>query len=410
MNQPSTYAVILAAGSGSRLARAGLPVKKQFLEHQGAPLVWHCARAFARVARMSGLVFVAAPDEVEAVAALVRDWNLRENLGLPYQVVAGGERRQDSVFNGLKAVPVEARFVLIHDAARPFVTPKVIEGVVDALAAGSLAVLPMIPVTDTVKRVRGGHVAETPAREELMAAQTPQGFVREVLAEAFARAAAEDWQVTDDASLAERANVAVSVVPGSPENVKITNPEDLRLLNQDTKTFPVPRVGFGYDVHRFAAPGASNAAGAASKSPPRPLKLGGVPIPGAPEVLAHSDGDVLLHALTDAMLGCLGEGDIGLLFPDTDPAYEGIESGILVSEVLRRFGPAGLAIVHVDLTVIAEVPRLAPHRHVIRDNVADLLGLSLSQVNVKATTEEKLGFTGEKKGLKAVAVVTAVTV
>jgi 2-C-methyl-D-erythritol 4-phosphate cytidylyltransferase/2-C-methyl-D-erythritol 2,4-cyclodiphosphate synthase len=404
MNQPSTYAVILAAGAGSRLAGAGLPVKKQFLEYRGAPLVWHCARAFARVARISGLVFVAPPDEVEAVAALVGDLYARENLGLPYQVVAGGERRQDSVLNGLTAVPTQARFVLIHDAARPFVTPQVIANVVDALIAGSLAALPMIPVTDTVKRVRGGLVAETPAREELMAAQTPQGFVREVLVQAFARAAAEDWQVTDDASLAERANVAVSVVPGSPDNVKITNPEDLRLLSQDAQTFPLPRVGFGYDVHRFAVPGETH------KSPPRPLKLGGVPIPGAPEVLAHSDGDVLLHALADAMLGCLGEGDIGQHFPDTDPAFAGIESGILVSEVLRRFGPAGLTIVHVDLTVIAEVPRLAPHRHVIRDNVADLLGLSLSQVNVKATTEEKLGFTGEKKGLKAVAVVTAVTV
>jgi 2-C-methyl-D-erythritol 4-phosphate cytidylyltransferase/2-C-methyl-D-erythritol 2,4-cyclodiphosphate synthase len=402
MNQ-CTYAVILAAGAGSRLAQAGLPVKKQFLEFQGAPLVWHCARAFARVARVSGLVFVAPPAELEAVRALVDDLNARENLGLPYQVVAGGERRQDSVFNGLTAVPVTARFVLIHDAARPFVTPRVIQNVVDALIAGSQAALPMIPVTDTVKRVRAGQVAETPAREELMAAQTPQGFVREVLAEAFARARAEGWQVTDDASLAERASVPVSVVPGSPDNVKITNPEDLRLLHQDTPPFPVPRVGFGYDVHRFAV------AGETHTSPPRPLKLGGVPIPGAPEVLAHSDGDVLLHALADAMLGCLGEGDIGEHFPDTDPAYAGIESGILVSEVLRRFGPAGLAIVHVDLTVIAEVPRLAPHRRVIRDNVADLLGLSLSQVNVKATTEEKLGFTGKKKGLKAVAVVTAVT-
>ncbi|MBF0482412.1 MAG: 2-C-methyl-D-erythritol 4-phosphate cytidylyltransferase [Desulfovibrionaceae bacterium] len=404
MDQPSAYAVILAAGSGSRLAGAGLAVKKQFFEHRGAPLLWHCARAFARVARISGLVFVAPPDELAAVTALLGDLYARENLGLPYQVVAGGERRQDSVLQGLTAVPREVRFVLIHDAARPFVTPKIIEGVVDALMNGSQAVLPMIAVTDTIKRVRGGLVAETPAREELMAAQTPQGFVRQALAKAFSRALAEDWQVTDDASLAERAGVAVSVVAGAPENMKITNPEDLRLLTQDAPPFPMPRVGFGYDVHRYAAPGQTH------KSPPRPLKLGGVLIAGAPEVLAHSDGDALLHALADAMLGCLGEGDIGEHFPDSDPAFEAIESGILVSEVLRRFAPARLAIVHVDLTVIAETPRLAPHRHVIRDNVADLLGLALSQVNVKATTEEKLGFTGEKKGLKAVAVVTAVTV
>ncbi|MDD4950965.1 MAG: 2-C-methyl-D-erythritol 2,4-cyclodiphosphate synthase, partial [Desulfovibrionaceae bacterium] len=220
----------------------------------------------------------------------------------------------------------------------------------------------------------------------------PQGFKRGLLVRAHALAQEQGWEVTDDASLVERMGEPVLVVPGEEANVKITTPEDLARLNQARPAAPC--VGLGYDAHRYG--------------PGRPLVLGGIPIPNGPRVQAHSDGDVLLHALTDALLGCAGAGDIGLLFPDTDPAFEAMSSSIFVKEALARAQEAGLKIVHADLTVVAQTPKIAPWREQIAENVAGLLGLERGQVNVKATTEEGLGFTGEKKGLKAYALVTAV--
>ncbi|EMG35755.1 4-diphosphocytidyl-2-methyl-D-erythritol synthase [Desulfocurvibacter africanus PCS] len=398
-----TWAVLLAAGSGTRLADACGGRRKQFMEFQGLPLFWHSARTFARVVAIKGLVFVFPPEEIEACAAQVRALDAANSLGLPWLAVAGGARRQDSVRNGLAALPRDCGHVLVHDSARPFMSASLVQRICVALEAGAQSVIPALAVTDTIKRVTGGldggRVAETLLREELAAVQTPQGFDLALLRQAHERAETEDWQVTDDASLMELAGGEVRVVPGEACNVKITNPEDLRLLEEQAMP-EVSVTGFGYDVHRYAH-AAEN-----PKQPARPMVLGTVPIPGAPEVLAHSDGDVLLHALTDAVLGCLGKGDIGTHFPDTDKAWDNAASSLLLSEVLLLARREGLRLMHVDLTVIAQVPKLAPHREEIRKSVANLLGLPAAMVNVKATTEEGLGFTGRREGIKAVALVT----
>jgi 2-C-methyl-D-erythritol 4-phosphate cytidylyltransferase/2-C-methyl-D-erythritol 2,4-cyclodiphosphate synthase len=399
----NTWTILLAAGSGSRMAAAGNGVKKQFLDAGGEPVLVRSARAFARVAGVEGIVFVLPPDEHDGRAALLASIDESSPFGLPWRSAKGGERRQDSLENGLAALPKDCTHALVHDAARCFVTPEVIARVVDALRAGARAVIPAVPVKDTIKEVADGVVAATPDRSRLMAVQTPQGVELDVLRQGFAAAKRQNLTVTDDAGLAEALGLPVTVVAGSEDNVKLTTPEDLRLLGVSGQRLAVPRVGFGYDVHRYVTP--ETKAG----QPARPMVLGCAPIPGAPEVIAHSDGDVLLHALADALLGCLCQGDIGQHFPDTDARYSGVASSILVSEVLAKFGPAGLRLVHVDLTVVAQVPRIGPHREHIRKNVAGLLGLAPDRVNVKATTEEKLGFTGEKLGVKAYATATAVS-
>jgi len=386
------WAVILAAGSGTRLAEAAGGVRKQFLEYWGAPLFWHSARTFSRAAGLRGLVFVFPPDMAGEMEKRVREYDRGENLGLKWAVCAGGERRQDSVRNGLSLLPADCDGVLVHDSARPFASARLVADLIDALNRGARGAIPAIPVTDTVKRVADGVVVETPDRAGLRAVQTPQAFETALLREAHDRAEAEGWQVTDDASMVERL-AEVAVVPGEQGNVKITTPEDLERLRQPGVT--VPCVGWGYDVHRF---GGEN---------DRPMKLGGVPIPNGPSIVAHSDGDVLLHALTDAVLGTFGGRDIGAHFPDSDPKFSGADSGILLKEVLLAAEAAGVRVVHADLTVIAQVPKLAPHAEQIARNVRRLLGLEAHQVNFKATTEEGLGFTGEKLGIKAVAAVTA---
>ncbi|MFP4516313.1 MAG: 2-C-methyl-D-erythritol 4-phosphate cytidylyltransferase [Desulfovibrionales bacterium] len=385
----NVWTVILAAGSGTRLASCGITERKQFLSWNGLPLFWHSVLAFSPIPAMQGIVLVVPGDALERCRKLVSDLDSQRGVGLPVVVTPGGTRRQDSVCCGLSVLPRECDTVLIHDAARPFVSGPLIQRVLDALTQGALGAIPVVPVTDTVKEIRDGRVHRTLDRSVLAAVQTPQGFVRSALAAAHAKAGDEGWEGTDDASLLERCDCEVRTVNGSERNVKITTPDDLNRL--DSTTSPQTRVGWGYDVHRFG--------------PGRPLVLGGVPVPGPLEVVAHSDGDVLLHALCDAILGCAGLGDIGQHFPDTDPAFDGLESGILLSEVLDKTTRAGLRITHADLTVIAQIPKLSPFRDQIRRNVASLLGLELDQVNVKATTEEGLGFTGEKKGIKAVAVV-----
>jgi 2-C-methyl-D-erythritol 4-phosphate cytidylyltransferase/2-C-methyl-D-erythritol 2,4-cyclodiphosphate synthase len=387
----NAWAVILAAGSGSRMAAAGLASRKQFLPLGGRPLYWASARTLARVPRIAGLVLAFPSPELDARRAELETLLATEPLGLPCVAVAGGERRQDSVSAALAALPRDCAAVLVHDAARPFASAALASRLLDALAAGEQAAIPGIPLKDTVKRVAHGRVADTPPRADLVAVQTPQAFALSLLKEAHAAAASNGWDVTDDAMLVERLGRPVAVVPGEEDNVKITTPEDLRLLAGADST-PLPCTGWGYDVHKYGAG--------------RPMKLGGVPIPGGPEVVAHSDGDVLLHAVTDAVLGCLGAGDIGQHFPDTDKANEGLESAIFLNEVMQMADRVGLVLTHADVTVIAQVPKLAPFRDQIRDSLSRLLRLPVARVNVKFTTEEGLGFTGQKKGIKAAACVS----
>ncbi len=397
------WTLLLAAGRGTRLAAATGGTAKQFLEWHGKPLYWESVRSLSRCARMSGIVFVFPETALEAekdrVARLMRE----ESPGLAWRAVSGGALRQDSVRNGLDALPRDCTRVLVHDAARPFASPLLVNRILDAMerqqASGIVGgVIPGVPVTDTIKIVSDGSVSKTPDRASLTAVQTPQGFDRSILQLAHARAKEEKWVVTDDASVLELAGFPVWVVEGESGNRKITSPEDLEMLQE--KNVSEPCVGYGYDVHRYALE-------ETLRQPARPMKLGGIPIPDAPEVLAHSDGDVLLHALMDALLGCIGAGDIGLLFPDSDPAFDNMNSAVLLDEVLGRVRKEGVRITHVDLTIVAQIPRLAPYRETIRKNVARLLGMEPARINMKATTEEGLGFTGEKLGIKAVAVVSA---
>ena len=399
------WAVILAAGRGVRLAKAGAPDTKQFLLHQGHPLFWNCAQTLARVPRIKGIVLVLPGHDAEEYAKreqLARSLMAQQDLGVVWRITPGGERRQDSVAKGLAELPSECNAVLVHDAARPFFSAQMVNELLQALDDGAKAAIPGLPVTDTIKQVAPNAdiplVETTLDRSRLMAVQTPQAFSRDVLDLAHERAAQENWEVTDDASMVEQLGESVHIVQGEQSNVKITVPEDLARLAHDSRqedamAAPTPITGWGYDVHRYG--------------PGRQLKLGGELIQGPYEVVAHSDGDVLLHALTDALLGLLGGGDIGDRFPDSDPAFENLESSYFVDHVLLDIAKAGITLTHVDLTIIAQVPKLAPHKERIKAGVARLLALLPEQVSLKATTEEGLGFTGEKKGIKAVAVVSA---
>lgn len=357
-------------------------------------MFWHSVRVLARVPAMDGLVLVFPETDMAHASRWVAELCAEESLGVPVQLVSGGLLRQDSVRRGLEVLPRRCEVVLVHDAARPFLSAGLVVRLLAAVNGEVAGAVPGLPVTDTVKQVSGDVIQMTVNRQILQTVQTPQVFVRDVLQEAHRRCQEEGWSVTDDASLLERSGQTVRVVPGEPGNIKITTPEDLEHLKEASSMEKrLPCVGMGYDVHRFG--------------PGRPLKLGGVPFPCGPEVIAHSDGDVLLHALADAILGCLGRGDIGELFPDTDPRLEGIDSAVLVAEVLELAHQAGLRLTHVDVNIVAQVPKIAPRREEIRRNVARLLQLDYKQVNVKAGTEEGLGFTGAKQGIKAMAVVTA---
>ncbi len=395
----SVWGIILAAGKGARL-QSGTP--KQFLSMQGVPLYWHSAAVFDRIPMIEGVVFVFPAGEALEQESMLDEYTeqvrllAQEHAFAPlWRVAAGGNERQDSVRNALRALPVGCTHVLVHDAARPFVSAAVTQRVLTALLQGHQAVIPAVAVTDTIKQVSAtGAVEHTFTRDSLRAVQTPQGFVVQTLRAAHAAAAADHWQVTDDASMVERNGGEVFVVEGDIANKKITNPEDLPLIQEEAESLLYPCTGFGYDVHKYGGD--------------RPFILGGVPIQTDVTVAAHSDGDTLIHAVIDAILGCIGGGDIGDMFPDTAPEYAGIASGILLAEVLERSIRAGLTLQHLDITIVAQTPRIGPHKQAIAKNMAKMLAMPLYAVNVKATTEEKLGFTGEKKGIKVMAVATGV--
>ena len=389
------WAILLAAGSGSRLADALQGMAKQFILLEGAPLYWRSAQVLAQSGAIGGIVFVFQEEFCAAQAERIAALCAGDDLGIPWLVAAGGSQRQDSVRLGLAAVPQRVRKVLIHDAARPFLSASLVRRVCTALANGCCAVVPGLEVTDTIKLVSQLEpelATSTLQRDLLRAVQTPQGFDIALLREAHAKAEHSAALATDDAALMEAMGHEVRIIPGEAKNVKITRPEDLILLGC-TEPKQLPCNGLGYDVHRYGGD--------------RPLKLGGVEIPCTYGIVAHSDGDVLLHALMDAILGCAALGDIGRHFPDDDPAFSGISSAILLDQVLDLSRNAGVHLCHADLTVVAQKPRLAPWREEIRTNVANLLGLAREQVNLKATTEEGLGFSGRLEGIKAWALVSA---
>ncbi|MFP4325205.1 MAG: 2-C-methyl-D-erythritol 4-phosphate cytidylyltransferase [Desulfonatronovibrio sp.] len=387
------WAIILAAGQSSRLCRSGLELKKQFLEYQGAPLFWHSVLTFARSSRISGIIITFPHQDLSTCRNLLEDLKQKKYPGIPVHCTSGGDLRQDSVYNALTALPPQCDFVMVHDAARPFFTARLVHQLIDGLSQEYHGTIPVVPCKDTVKIVKNNEVISTLARDELALVQTPQFFSRKILWQSHIKARDENFQVTDDASMAEKCGFRIKTVPGREDNAKITTIEDLKMLENYSES-AYPCTGFGYDVHRYGGP--------------RPMVLGGIPIPGGPGIYAHSDGDVLMHALVDAILGCMGKGDIGELFPDTDDKFEDLSSAVFLSEVLLMAQAENLKITHIDVTLVAQIPRLSPHKDQIRSNLAGLTGLKSEQINVKATTEEKMGFTGSKQGIKAMAVVTAI--
>ena len=368
---PSVTAIIVAAGASRRMGFDKLSYR---LPDGRTVLETSCA-LFAAHPAVDELVLVAGGNrpQCEAIAAACPK---------PCTVVQGGATRADSVRSGLAAA--KGQLVAIHDAARPFASAEIITAALQA-AAESGAAAPAVPVKDTIKIAdQDGKVVATPDRAMLYAVQTPQCFDRALYLQALETVSGEKASlVTDDCSLFELAGLPVTLTAGDYANLKITTKEDL----QKEKTM---RIGHGYDVHRLVED--------------RKLILGGVEVPYEKGLLGHSDADVLLHAVMDAVLGAAALGDIGQHFPDTDPAYKGADSLALTREVAKIIAAHGYKVGNIDATILCQRPKLAPHIPAMRQNIADAFGLPLDAVSVKATTEEHLGFTGEGLGIAAHAV------
>lgn len=368
---PSVTAIIVAAGASRRMGFDKLSYR---LPDGRTVLETSCA-LFAAHPAVDELVLVAGGNrpQCEAIAAACPK---------PCTVVQGGATRADSVRSGLAAA--KGQLVAIHDAARPFASAEIITAALQA-AAESGAAAPAVPVKDTIKIAdQDGKVVATPDRAMLYAVQTPQCFDRALYLQALEAVSGEKASlVTDDCSLFELAGLPVTLTGGDYANLKITTKEDL----QKEKTM---RIGHGYDVHRLVEN--------------RKLILGGVEVPYEKGLLGHSDADVLLHAVMDAVLGAAALGDIGQHFPDTDPAYKGADSLALTREVAKIIAAHGYKVGNIDATILCQRPKLAPHIPAMRQNIADAFGLPLDAVSVKATTEEHLGFTGEGLGIAAHAV------
>lgn len=387
-------AVILAAGRGSRAAAAaGVP--KQYARIGGETILARTVRAFAEHPEIDLVQVVIHPDDADACAAAIGT-----PAGKVLAPVHGGATRQASGLRGLEALKDHRpRGVLIHDAARPFVSDAILTSVIAALQQTAGAI-PGLAVTDTLKRTNGdGTIAGTVERAGLWRAQTPQAFRYDDVLAAHRKAAGAGIDTfTDDAALAEWAGLPVAVVAGSDRNTKITTPEDLEMAEQALKRGIAPlvdvRTGSGFDVHRFDAGDH--------------VWLCGVRIPHTHKLEGHSDADVALHALTDALLGAIGDGDIGQHFPPSDMQWKGAASHIFVADAVRRVHARGGRITNVDVTILCEAPRVGPHRDAMCAAIAAMLGIERDRVNVKATTTEKLGFTGRREGIAAMATATVI--
>jgi 2-C-methyl-D-erythritol 4-phosphate cytidylyltransferase / 2-C-methyl-D-erythritol 2,4-cyclodiphosphate synthase len=380
-------AIIAAGGSGRRLG-AGVP--KQLLEVAGRSLLQRSVDAFRTHPAIDDVV-VALP---EALAAAPPRW--LEGV----TVVAGGEQRQDSVAKAFAAIPARTDIVLVHDAARPFVTAAVISRAIEGAVAYGAAIA-AIPVTDTVKKV-GRHasgstvIVATLPRDEIVLAQTPQAFRTSVLRAAIAAGRTADQSTaaaspaTDEAMLAERAGHHVHIVAGDPGNVKITTASDLEAARRRAAASAISRVGVGYDLHRLVEG--------------RALVLGGVTIPAERGALGHSDADVICHAVTDAVLGAARAGDIGRHYPDTDPRWKDASSVALLRDAVARVRGQGWAVANADVVVILERPKIAPHREHIERQLADALGIAVDRVSVKGKTNEGVDAVGRGEAIAAHAV------
>ncbi|CUT15945.1 2CmethylDerythritol 4phosphate cytidylyltransferase EC 27760 2CmethylDerythritol 24cyclodiphosphate synthase EC 46112 [Bradyrhizobium sp.] len=380
-----TAVVLVAAGRGLR-AGAGGP--KQYREIGGVPVIYRAMEAFSRHADVFAVQPVVNPDDSPMFTAAV--------AGLSHEaLVHGGATRQASVLAGLEALARhKPDIVLIHDAARPFVSEGVITRAIDA-ASRTGAAIPVVPVTDTIKVTgENGNVEDTPDRARLRIAQTPQSFRFDVILEAHRRAAKDGRSdFTDDAAIAEWAGLTVATFEGDVANMKLTTPEDF--VREEARLASLLgdiRTGTGYDVHAFGEGDH--------------LMICGVRVPHTKGFLAHSDGDVGLHALVDAILGALADGDIGSHFPPSDAKWKGASSDQFLQYAIERVTQRGGRIANLEVTMICERPKIGPLRDTMRARIAEISGVDISRVAVKATTSERLGFTGREEGIAATASAT----
>jgi 2-C-methyl-D-erythritol 4-phosphate cytidylyltransferase/2-C-methyl-D-erythritol 2,4-cyclodiphosphate synthase len=377
--------IVVAAGSGTRF---GGNTAKQFLPLGGKPLVQHSLELFLGQTACAELILVVPPT---GVAVPLPAFLLNHPL---VRMVKGGSSRQESVRHGLEALTAKTEYVLIHDAARPLLTEKALNTLLAALPGKDGAILGH-GVVDTLKHTTtSGDILTTLERSVLWAAETPQAFRTDAIKKAHAQFA--DLNVSDDSALAELSGLNIIMVENPDANMKITHPGDLALAEAILATRGGSnaegfRVGYGVDIHPFTAGDA--------------VTLGGVRIPHTHALKGHSDADAVLHALTDALLGAMGEADIGVHFPPNDTTWRGAASRIFVDKAMQLLRARGGSVVNVDLTIISEAPKIAPHREAIRQNIAGLLGIAVDAVAIKATTAEKLGWIGRGEGLYASAAV-----
>ncbi len=394
---PKVAVVVVAGGRGTRAGGGLGSVPKQYRPLAGTPVLAHTVRAILAHPAVSALTVVIHPDDVPLYDAAA--CHFPDAAGRLLPPALGGAERQASVRAGLESLAArEPDLVLIHDAVRPFVTPAAIDAALAALAHHG-AVVVGTPVIDTVKRTDpGGAVVETVPREGLWRAATPQGFRFGLILEAHRTAAAAGrTDFTDDGAVAAFAGHDVHMVAIPEGNVKLTTPDDFtaaeaRITAETFLRLPDVRVGVGYDVHAL--------------EPGEAVVLGGVAIPHDRRLKGHSDADAALHALTDAILGAIGDGDIGQHFPPSDARWRGAPSSLFLADAVRRVRDRGGIVAHCDVTIIAEAPKVGPHREAMRKAIADACGLSVDRVGVKATTNEGLGFTGRREGIAAIAAAT----
>ena len=384
MEQAKFGAVLLAAGNSTRM---GGSRPKVLEELGGRPALCRSLEVLDRCPLIGEICLVCREQDRADMLPLA------SGLATPVQVVPGGAQRQDSVERGVEALTAPWEYVAIHDGARPLVTEEVLAAVCrDAMAHG--AATAAVPSKDTCKLAdEAGFVAATPARDRLWAVQTPQAFSLALYREALGKARAAGQSYTDDCQLIEAAGGSVKLTMGDYRNIKLTTPEDLlaaRAYLGGEGGKKTVRIGYGYDVHRLVEG--------------RKLILAGVEVPFEKGLLGHSDADVIAHAVADALLGAAALGDIGHLFPDTDPRYAGADSLKLLGEVCRLLREKGFSIGNIDATLLAQRPKIAPHISRMRENLAAACGIPVGQVSVKATTEERLGFTGREEGMAASAV------
>lgn len=374
-------ALIPAAGSGERL---GSGISKAFRDLAGKPILAHTLGVFERCSIIDEIVLVVRTDDIAASKELCARFGFSKVM----HFVPGGPERQHSVAAGLERVTGE--IVVIHDAARPFVTEELIERTVrEAARVG--ACIAAVPVIDTIKRVENDEVIETLNRNGLYAVQTPQTFRSQLIKKAYEKAFAEGLSATDDAALVELLGERVTIVPGSYENIKITTPADLEMASARLRSLEV-RTGIGYDVHRLVEG--------------RKLVLGGVEIPYKKGLEGHSDADVITHAIMDALLGAAGLGDIGRHFPDSDPKYKGISSLKLLEDVRIKLAQAQWHILSIDAVVVCEKPKIAGFAMQMSECIAGVLHIEPGRVSIKGTTTEGLGFTGRGEGIACQAIAT----